>query len=166
VRAVWPEDKPISARISAVDWEEGGNTIEDSIEMSRMLLHAGVDIIDVSTGAMTGAGRPTATGLFQTPFSDAIRAATGKQDFVAVAPVNLVYVADYSKMGNASDSVKDIYSAANTGFIAQNVYLFCASEGLATVVRGYVDKEELAKVMKLSENQRVVFSQTVGYPGD
>jgi anthraniloyl-CoA monooxygenase len=78
VRAVWPEDKPISARISAVDWEEGGNKIEDSIEMSRMLLDAGVDIIDVSTGAMTGAGRPTATGLFQTPFSEAIRKATGK----------------------------------------------------------------------------------------
>jgi SagB-type dehydrogenase family enzyme len=95
-----------------------------------------------------------------------IRAATGKQDFVAVAPVNLVYVADYTKMGNASDSVKEIYSAADTGFIAQNVYLFCASEGLATVVRGYVDKEELAKVMRLSENQRIVFSQTVGYPGE
>lgn len=99
-------------------------------------------------------------------FLDDIRAATGKQDFVAKAPMNFVYVADYSKMGDASDSAKDIYSAADTGFIAQNVYLFCASEGLATVVRGYVDKDELAKVMKLREDQRVVLAQTVGYPSE
>ena len=99
-------------------------------------------------------------------FPDDIRAATGKQDFVATAPVNLVYVADYSKMGDAPDSAKDAYSAADTGFIAQNVYLFCASEGLATVVRGYVDKEELGKVMKLREDQRVVLAQTVGYPSE
>lgn len=78
VRAVWPDHKPISARISAVDWEEGGNTIEDGISMARMLFDAGVDIVDVSTGAVTSAGRPVAEGLFQTPYSEAIRKATGK----------------------------------------------------------------------------------------
>jgi SagB-type dehydrogenase family enzyme len=96
--------------------------------------------------------------------SDDIRALTGKQDFVSVAPVNLVYVADYSRMGDASDEVKVMYSAANAGFISENVYLFCASEGLVTVVRGYVDKEELGKAMKLVPEQHVVFAQTVGYP--
>lgn len=78
VRAVWPENRPISARISAIDWEEGGNTIEDGIEISRMLFDAGLDIVDVSTGNVTGERRPDMPGLFQTPYSEAIRKATGK----------------------------------------------------------------------------------------
>jgi anthraniloyl-CoA monooxygenase len=78
VRAVWPEDKPISARISAIDWEEGGNMIEDGIEMSRMLFDAGLDIVDVSTGNVTGAARPVMPGLFQTPYAEAIRKALSK----------------------------------------------------------------------------------------
>ena len=77
-----------------------------------------------------------------------LRAATGKQDFVAVAPVNLVYVADYAKMGGAKEQDKLRYSGADTGFIAQNVYLYCASEGLATVVRGWIDRPALAEAMK------------------
>ncbi|UCF06050.1 MAG: SagB/ThcOx family dehydrogenase, partial [bacterium] len=93
-----------------------------------------------------------------------IRAATGRQDFTAEAPVNLVYVADFSRMGKASDEQKAFYSAADAGFIGQNVYLYCASEGLATVVRGAVDKEALAKTMKLGPEQRVILAQTVGYP--
>ena len=93
-----------------------------------------------------------------------IRAITGGQPFVKDAPVNLVYVADYSKMGRVSDKDKAFYSAANTGFIGQNVYLFCASEGLVTVVRGYVDKPALAKVMSLRPDQQVILAQTVGYP--
>ncbi len=78
VRAVWPEDKPISARISAIDWEEGGNKIEDGIEIAKMLFDAGIDIVDVSSGNVTGERRPELPGLFQTPFSEAIRKATGK----------------------------------------------------------------------------------------
>ena len=61
-----------------------------------------------------------------------LRTATGGQPFVPVAPVNLVFVADYAKMGRAGDADKDRYSAADTGFISENVYLYCASEGLAT----------------------------------
>jgi SagB-type dehydrogenase family enzyme len=92
-----------------------------------------------------------------------IRAATGLQDFVKDVPVNLVYVADFSKM-KASDEDKVFYSAADTGFIAQNVYLFCASEGLATVVRNMVDKPALAKTMNLEAQQRVILTQSIGYP--
>jgi SagB-type dehydrogenase family enzyme len=92
-----------------------------------------------------------------------IRAATGGQPFVAGAPVNLVFVADYSKMSGAQAD-KDFYSATDTGFISQNVYLFCASEGLATVVRGWVDRESLAKTMGLREDQKIILAQTVGYP--
>jgi SagB-type dehydrogenase family enzyme len=93
-----------------------------------------------------------------------IRAATGGQDFVKDAPVNLIYVADYSRMGDISKESKDLYSAANTGFISQNVYLYCASEGLGTVVRGWADRDNLSKVMKLTENQKIILAQTVGYP--
>jgi SagB-type dehydrogenase family enzyme len=93
-----------------------------------------------------------------------IRAATGLQPFVKEAPVNLVYVADLAKTGMVSVEDRDLYTAADTGFIAQNVYLFCASEGLATVVRGSVDRAALAKLMKLRPDQRITLAQTVGYP--
>jgi SagB-type dehydrogenase family enzyme len=95
-----------------------------------------------------------------------IRAETGFQDFVADAPLNLIFVADYAKMSRGSQADKDFYSATDTGFISQNVYLFCASEGLATVVRGWVDKESLAKTMGLRADQKVILAQTVGYPAD
>ena len=78
VRAVWPADKPISARISAIDYEEGGNNLDDGIAMASMLFDAGLDIVDVSSGAVTSQGRPRPVGLYQTPFSETIRKATGK----------------------------------------------------------------------------------------
>jgi SagB-type dehydrogenase family enzyme len=95
--------------------------------------------------------------------SEDIREKTGGQPFVKDAPVNLVYVANFTKMGRSSQEDKLIYSAADTGFISQNVYLFCASEGLATVVRGSVDRDALHKTMKLRPDQRIVLAQTVGY---
>jgi SagB-type dehydrogenase family enzyme len=92
------------------------------------------------------------------------RAAAGKQDFVKNAPLNLVYVADVSRMEGASGDEITFYSAADVGFIAENVYLFCTSEGLSTVVRGNVDREELSKILGLRAEQRVILAQTVGYP--
>jgi len=91
-----------------------------------------------------------------------VRSATGTQPFVATAPLNLLYVADTSKTGSASDT--ELYTGADAGFISQNVYLFCASENLATVVRGSVDRTVLAKIMKLRPEQKILLAQTVGYP--
>jgi SagB-type dehydrogenase family enzyme len=96
--------------------------------------------------------------------SEDIRAMTGRQEFVKDAPINLIYVADYSRIGTVTKEDKDFYSAADTGFISQNVYLYCASEGLATVVRGSIDRRALAKVMKLRSDQKVILAQSVGYP--
>jgi len=93
-----------------------------------------------------------------------IRALTGTQAFAAEAPVNLVYVADHSRMGRGSQGNKDFYSATDTGFISQNVYLYCASEGLATVVRGMVDRPPLAERMGLRPDQKIILAQSVGYP--
>lgn len=93
-----------------------------------------------------------------------LRALTGKQDFVGKAPLNLIYVADFAKMTNTSDADKMRYSAAHAGFMAENVYLYCASEGLGAVVRALFDGPALEKAMKLRSNQKVILCQTVGYP--
>lgn len=93
-----------------------------------------------------------------------IRAATGLQDFVATAPLNLVYVAHGERMQDVSPEERRLYASVDAGFIGQNVYLFCASEGLATVFRGAVDTKKLAQAMELDSAQFVTFAQTVGYP--
>ena len=93
-----------------------------------------------------------------------LRKLTGLQDFAATAPLNLVFVADLSKMKGATPADQTLYSGADTGFISQNVYLFCASEGLVTVVRGSVERDALAKALSLPEQSKIVFAQTVGYP--
>lgn len=95
---------------------------------------------------------------------DDIRGLTGRQEFVKDAPVNLIYVADFSKIGASTKEDKKLYSAAGTGFISENVYLYCASEGLATVVRGSIDRQSLAKIMRLRPDQKVILAQSVGYP--
>jgi nitroreductase len=115
----------------------------------------------------------TADGLFlylpkehalQKVLAEDVRAATGSQDFVKVAALDLVYVSDYSKLQRGTDEDKRFYSGTHTGFISQNVYLYCASEGLITVVRGLVDREAAAKVMRLRPEQHITLAQTVGYP--
>ena len=93
-----------------------------------------------------------------------LRVLTGIQDFVGRAPLNLVYVANLTRMTDASAEDKTFYLAADTGFVAQNVYLVCAAEGLATVVRGLIDRKALAAAMALRTDQRIVLAQTVGYP--
>jgi hypothetical protein len=67
-------------------------------------------------------------------------------------------------MTRASVSDRDFYAAAHTGFVSQNVYLYCASEGLATVVRASMDRAALAKAMNLRPDQRITLAQTVGLP--
>ena len=97
-----------------------------------------------------------------------IRALTGTQDFVGQAPLNIVYVADMAKLGKKEgDQItgQDLLSSwANTGFIAQNVYLYCASANLGCVVRGLVAREQLAPEMGLRSNQVIILAQTVGVP--
>jgi nitroreductase len=93
-----------------------------------------------------------------------IRGQTGMQEFVAAAPLNLIYVAHGERMQGVSAEDRRLYASVDTGFIGQNVYLFCASEGLATVFRGAVDTRKLAATMQLGDGQFVTFAQTVGYP--
>jgi anthraniloyl-CoA monooxygenase len=92
VRAVWPDDKPISVRISANDWVgEAGIQPEDAVEIARLLQEAGVDICDVSSGQTSTAARPVYGRMFQTPFSDRIRNETG----MATMAVGNIYEHDH-----------------------------------------------------------------------
>ncbi len=98
--------------------------------------------------------------------NDDLRVYAGSQDFVKTAPVNLVFVADFDRMPNADDDFRKFYSAADAGYISQNVYLYCASEGLATIVRGQIDKVKAKELLKLRPNQHIILAQTVGYPAN
>ncbi|HUC85875.1 MAG TPA: SagB/ThcOx family dehydrogenase [Candidatus Acidoferrales bacterium] len=92
-----------------------------------------------------------------------IRALGGTQSFVKAAPVTLAFVADLAKCGGTNEGSR--YTAnVDTGYISQNVYLFCASEGLATGARGSVDRAALGQKLKLRPDQLIVLAQSVGYP--
>jgi SagB-type dehydrogenase family enzyme len=93
-----------------------------------------------------------------------LRALAGTQPFVAGAPLNLVYIADMAKIPRGSEEQKMQYACMDTGYISQNVYLFCASEGLNTVVRASVDKAKLGAALSLRPEQQIILAQTVGYP--
>lgn len=146
--AAWGVNRPESGRRtapSAVNWQE----------------------IDVYVASAQGLYLYDASGhSLKQVLAEDIRGLTGTQDFVKDAPINLIFVADYSRMGQSSRENKDFYSAADAGFISQNVYLFCASEGLATVVRGLLDRDRMSEKMKLAPEQKVILAQTVGYPAE
>jgi SagB-type dehydrogenase family enzyme len=120
----------------------------------------------------------TAKGLFlykpethalQIVLPDDLRSQTGTQSFAADAPLNLLYVSDYEKLsGLAAGEYGQMnlsWSWIHTGFISQNVYLYCASEGLATVVRAYVERDALEDKMGLASGKHITMAQSVGYPG-
>jgi len=96
--------------------------------------------------------------------ADDIRAETGVQDFVGTAPIDLVYVSDGARLQGAAGDEKRLWAFTDVGFIGQNVYLFCASEGLATVFRASLNRDRLAQTLQLPPTKFVTCSQTVGYP--
>jgi anthraniloyl-CoA monooxygenase len=91
MRAVWPEDRPISVRISAHDWAPGGNTPDDAVAIARMLKGAGADMVDVSSGQTTREAKPVYGRMYQTPFSDRIRNEVG----IATVAVGNIFEADH-----------------------------------------------------------------------
>jgi SagB-type dehydrogenase family enzyme len=138
-----------------VNRADGRRTAPSASNMQEMEVYAvmadGVYLYDAKAHAL------------QLHLKEDLRAATGSQPWVATAPLNLLYVADYSKMGQRTEESKRENSGTDSGFIAQNVYLFCASEGLATVVRGGIDRPAMEKALKLRPDQHIVLAQTVGY---
>ena len=94
--------------------------------------------------------------------SEDIRKVTGKQNFVGKAAANIILVANYEKAGSDKETYHTT-SACNAGFMSQNMYLYCSSEGLGTVVRAWFDAQKLHNAMKLGEQQEVILCQTVGH---
>lgn len=105
-----------------------------------------------------------AENVLKLVLAEDIRALTGMQDFVPVAPLNLVYVADTSKITGKDERGTIETAYVDTGFISQNAYLFCASAGLSTVTRAMIDKPALAAKLSLRPEQVITLAQTVGYP--
>jgi SagB-type dehydrogenase family enzyme len=93
-----------------------------------------------------------------------IRSSCGGQPFVATAPLNLIYIADLARTDQKDYSLEPTASYTNAGFIAQNVYLFCASEGLGAVARGWINQDELKAKLHLRAEQKIILGQTVGFP--
>jgi SagB-type dehydrogenase family enzyme len=93
-----------------------------------------------------------------------IREKCGKQDFVKNAPLTMVFVANYDKMAKSDEKTKENYAMADAAFISENAYLYCASEGLNTGVRAWIDKDILGAAMKLKPAQHIILAQSVGYP--
>ena len=93
-----------------------------------------------------------------------LRRITGYQDFVDDAPLDLVLVADHARMGLVPVAQRESYASVAAGAIAQNVYLWCASAGLATVIRAWIDRQAIADALGLPHDHQVLLSQTVGLP--
>lgn len=95
-----------------------------------------------------------------------LRRVTGYQDFVDEAPLDLVFVADHGRMRMVPAGQRESYASVAAGAIAQNVYLFAAANGLATVIRAWIDRSAIADALGLNHDQQVLLSQTVGFPAD
>jgi nitroreductase len=123
--------------------------------------------IDVYAALPSGLFRYDAkTHALERVLAEDIRAATGLQPFVGTAPLNLVFVADYSRMARGSAENKDQWAWADAAFVSENVYLYCASAGLGTVVRAMVDRAVLSAKMALRPDQKIILAQTVGFPAE
>jgi len=163
-RDISPDKKIAPQELSNLLWAGCGVNRADSGKRTAPTASNRQEI-DVYVATAEGVFRYDAKGHRLEPVLQAdIRKAAGKQPFVQTAPVVLVFVADEERMGGRSGGDKAFYSATDTGFISQNVYLYCASEGLATIVIGMVDRPALAAALKLRPEQKVILTQPVGYP--
>ncbi len=157
-----PDTLPLPL-LSGLLWAAYGLNRTDGGRTAPSALNA--QEIDVFVALPSGAYRYDAAAheLHLVAASD-LRRVTGYQDFVDEAPMDLVYVADHARMGLVPVGQRESYASAAAGAIAQNVYLFAASSGLATVIRAWIDRPAIADALGLTHDQQVLLSQTVGYP--
>jgi len=139
-----------------VNRAEGGRTAPSALNAQE---------IDIYLALPLGAYLyDAAANLLRQVASNDLRRITGYQDFVDEAPLDLVFVADHSHLKLVPVGLRESYASVAAGAISQNVYLFAASNGLATVIRAWIDREAIANALGLSHDQQVLLSQTVGYP--
>ena len=156
-------NQPLSEQqLSNLLWAAFGINREDTKKRTAPSSHNNQDIlIYLTTEDGVFLYRAEENALEQLTERD-MRSIAGNQSFVKDASVNLIYVSDFSKLGKGSDD-KRVTAATHCGFIGQNVYLYCASEGLISVFRAWIDKEKIAEALKLPEGFEVLYSQSVGY---
>lgn len=159
-------DRPLSpGHLSEVLWAAAGINRDDGKRTAPSAWNRhSVEVFAVLTG---GAFRYVADGHLLEPVVEGdLRPLTGVQEFVADAPLNLVYVADLLRFTGISGPPDELLlmAAVEAGHMAENVYLYCASEGLGAVTRTLVPREKLAERLGLGSSQRIVSAQTVGYP--
>jgi nitroreductase len=142
--AAWGINRPTEGKRTA---PSASNWRETDI---YVVMKSGAYVYDAPTNSL----KPVVSGDYH--------ALTGKQPFVKDVPITLVFVADAARMkaGELSESIK----WADTAFISENVYLFAASEGLATGIRANVDRPALAKALLLKGDQAITMAQSVGFP--
>ena len=141
-----------------VNRPDGGRTAPSALNAQEVDIY-----VAFSSGAyLYDAG----ANLLQLVTDSDLRRVTGYQDFVDEAPLDLVFVADYSRMKLVPVRQRETYASAAAGAISQNLYLFAASHGLATVIRAWIDRDAIANALGLSHDHQVLLSQTVGYPKD
>jgi SagB-type dehydrogenase family enzyme len=157
-----PDALPL-ALLSGLLWAAYGSNRADGGRTAPSALNA--QEIDVFVALPSGAYRYDAAAheLHLVAASD-VRSVTGYQDFVDEAPMDLVYVADHARMVLVPVGQRESYASVAAGAIAQNVYLFAASSGLATVIRAWIDRAAIADALGLTHDQQVLLSQTLGYP--
>ena len=152
------------AQLSALLWaaaginraELGGRTAPSALNAQEVVVYAAM---------ASGLFRyEPATHTLQHVASSDVRRVTGYQDFVDTAPLDLVYVADHARMKMVPAAQREAFAFAAAGAMAQNVYLCCASEGLATVIRAWFDHRALAAAMGLGADAQLLLAQTVGTP--
>jgi len=156
-----PDALPLPV-LSGLLWAAFGRNREDGKRTAPTAINA--QEIDVFVALPTGAYLYDAAAheLRLVAAAD-LRRVTGYQDFVDEAPLDLVYVADHARMGMVPVGQRSAYAHVAAGAISQNVYLFCASSGLATVIRAWINREAIADALGLAHDQQVLLSQTVGY---
>ena len=149
--------------LSSLLWAAYGSNRADGGRTAPSALNA--QEIDVFVALPSGAYRFDASAhTLDLVAAKDLRRVTGYQDFVDEAPLDLVYVADHARMSMVPAGKRESYASVAAGAIAQNVYLFAASNGLATVIRAWIDRAAIADALGLTHDQQVLLSQTVGYP--
>lgn len=151
------------ATLSSLLWAADGINRPDG----RRTAPTGLNVQDIDVYAIVKSGAyrydPKANALVLVNPGDH-RAAAGRQDFAQKAPLNLFFVQDTSRAMKAGELDSMRYGGLHAGAVMQNVCLFCAANGLATVPRAYIDYDALSKALKLGPTQRTMLGQTVGYP--
>ncbi|AWL99331.1 SagB/ThcOx family dehydrogenase [Bradyrhizobium amphicarpaeae] len=149
--------------LSNLLWAANGINRDDGGRTAPSAMHA--NEIDIYVALPSGAYRYDAgDNALQLVAGSDIRRITGYQDFVDEAPLDLVYVADHGRMTLIPVASRESFASVAAGAITENVYLFAASSGLATVIRAWINREAIAEALGLPHDHQVLLSQTVGFP--